>query len=185
MGLFDKFLKKEPEQDTVEWTVTLTDPQPDPQPKKAAAPVAYDNHYEFIIKSEDEKTDRAIVRYQKFWTDPEDKYEGMTLMQFKEEGYPGDKIYQYPPLDVAVKLDAFLGEDGSVEISGFIDDGNKFIYVGKAAKTKAKKILRILQNEDPKITGSLYGGKYWKMESSGYVDNRWDEDLTVRVYFEW
>ena len=143
MGLFDKFLKKLPEQDTVEWTVTLTDPQPDPQPKKAAAPVAYDNHYEFIIKSEDEKTDRAIVRYQKFWTDPEDKYEGMTLMQFKEEGYPGDKIYQYPPLDVAVKLDAFLGEDGSVEISGFIDDGNKYIYVGKAAKTKAKKILRI------------------------------------------
>lgn len=186
MGLFDKFLKKGPEQDTVEWTVTLTDPQPDPQPKKVAAPVAYDNHYEFIIKSEDEKTDRAIVRYQKFWTDPEDKYEGMTLMQFKEEGYPGDKIYQYPPLDVAVKLDAFLGEDGSTEIRAYIENGTKNeIYVGTAAKTKAKKILKLLQENNPKITGELYGGKYWKMEDSGYVDDRWTETLTVRVYLQW
>lgn len=185
MGLFDKFIKKEPKQDTVEWTVTLSDPQQEPQPKKDPAPVIRDNHYEFIVRSEDEKTDRALVRYQKFWTDPEDKYDGMTMMQFKEDGYPGDKIYQYPPLDVAVKLEAFLGEDGSVEISGFIDEGDRVIYVGKAAKTKAKKILRILQNEKPKITGLLYGGKYWKMESSGYVNNDWEDDLTLRVYFDY
>ena len=180
MGLFDMFKKKAPQQqDPVEWEVEI------PAPAPAPAPVKQTNSYDFIIKSEDEKTDRALAKYQKFWTDPEDKYEGMTLMQFKEEGYPGDKIYQYPPLDVDVKLDAFIGEDGSVEIRGFIYDGDKEIYVGTAAKTKAKKILRILQNDHPKITGELYGGKYWKIESSGYVDNRWDEVLTVRVYFEW
>ena len=61
-------------------------------------------------------------------------------------------------------------------------DGDDEIYVGNAAKTKAKKILRILQDKQPEITGELYGGRYWKMEDSGYVNNDWSEDLTVRVY---
>lgn len=146
-------------------------------------PQVYKETYDFIIKSENEKTDKAIVKYQQFWTDPEDKYNGMKLMEFKRDGNPGDKIYQYPPLDVDVKLEAFIGEDGTTEILGYILDGaENEIYVGKAAKTKAKKILRILQEQNPKITGELYGGKYWKMENSGYVNNDWDEDLTVRVF---
>lgn len=147
--------------------------------------VIFDMIYDFIIKSEDEKSDRALKKYQKFWTEPEDKYNGMTMREFKEDGIPGDKIYQYPPLDVLVSLEAFIGEDGTVEISGFIYDGNKKIYVGKAAKTKAKKILRILQQNDPKIAGELYGGKYWKLKSNGYVDDDWEEDLTLRVYLEY
>lgn len=138
--------------------------------------------YDFIIKSHDEKTDKALVKYQKFWTDEEDKYDGMALKEFKEDGDPGDKVYEYPPLDVDVKLEAFIGDDGTTEIRGYILDGDGEIYVGTAAQTKAKKILRILQDESPSITGELYGGKYWKMESSGYVNNDWSEELTVRVY---
>jgi len=141
--------------------------------------------YDFIVKSENEKTSKALEKYQKFWTDDEDKYDGMTLKEFKKDGDPGDKVYQYPPLDVDVKLEAFLGEDGSTEIRAYIENGTEEIYVGTAAKTKAKKILKLLQEIDPRITGELYGGKYWKMENSGYVDDRWKEVLTVRVYLEW
>lgn len=141
--------------------------------------------YDFIVKSENEKTTKALEKYQKFWTDKEDQYDGMKLKEFKGDGDPGDKVYQYPPLDVDLKLEAFLGEDGSTEIRAYIENGTEEIYVGTAAKTKAKKILKLLQENDPRITGELYGGKYWKMEDSGYVDDRWTEDLTVRVYLEW
>ena len=149
-------------------------------------PVKPKTVYDFIAKSQDEKTDRAIINYQKDWTDDEDKYDGMKLMEFKREGSPGDKVYEYPPLNVDVKLEAFIAdEDGSTEIRVFILDGDDEIYVGNAAKTKAKKILRILQDKQPQITGELYGGKYWKMENSGYVNNDWSEDLTVRVYLKY
>ena len=141
--------------------------------------------YDFIVKSENEKTTKALEKYQKFWTDKEDQYGGMKLKEFKEDGDPGDKVYQYPPLDVDLKLEAFLGEDGSTEIRAYIENGSDEIYVGTAAKTKAKKILKLLQENNPKITGELYGGKYWKMEDSGYVDDRWTETLTVRVYLQW
>lgn len=152
----------------------------------AAAPVPKKNVYDFIAKCYDEESKKALEKYQKFWTDPEDKYEGMTLMEFKEDGFPGDKVYQYPPLDVDVELDAFIStEDDSVSISVFVLDNDKEILVGTAAKTKAKKILKILQEENPKITGELYGGKYWKIEDSGYVNNDWSEELTVRVFLEW
>ena len=134
---------------------------------------------------ENEKTTKALEKYQKFWTDKEDQYDGMKLKEFKEDGDPGDKVYQYPPLDVDLKLEAFLGEDGSTEIRAYIENGSDEIYVGTAAKTKAKKILKLLQENNPKITGELYGGKYWKMEDSGYVDDRWAEALTVRVYLQW
>ena len=152
------------------------------EPVPAPAPVQSKEIYEFIAKSRDEKIDKALIKYQKFWTDPEDKYDGMTLKEFKADGDPGDKIYEYPLLDVDVKLEAFLGEDGSTEIRVYILDGDGEIFVGTAAKTKAKKILRILQEKSPAITGELYGGKYWKMEDSGYVNNDWSETLTVRVY---
>lgn len=141
--------------------------------------------YDFIVKSENEKNTKALEKYQKFWTDKEDQYDGMKLKEFKEDGDPGDKVYQYPPLDVDLKLEAFLGEDGSTEIRAYIENGSNEIYVGTAAKTKAKKILKLLQENNPKITGELYGGKYWKMEDSGYVDDRWTETLTVRVYLQW
>ena len=141
--------------------------------------------YDFIVKSENEKTTKALEKYQKFWTDKEDQYDGMKLKEFKEDGDPGDKVYQYPPLDVDLKLEAFLGEDGSTEIRAYIENGSDEIYVGTAAKTKAKKILKLLQENNPKITGELYGGKYWKMEDSGYVADRWAEALTVRVYLQW
>ncbi len=141
--------------------------------------------YDFIVKSENEKTTKALEKYQKFWTDKEDQYDGMKLKEFKEDGDPGDKVYQYPPLDVDLKLEALLGEDGSTEIRAYIENSSDEIYVGTAAKTKAKKILKLLQENSPKITGELYGGKYWKMEDSGYVDDRWTETLTVRVYLQW
>lgn len=141
--------------------------------------------YDFIVKSENEKTTNALEKYQKFWTDKEDQYDGMKLKEFKEDGDPGDKVYQYPPLDVDLKLEAFLGEDGSTEIRAYIENGSDEIYVGTAAKTKAKKILKLLQENSPKITGELYGGKYWKMEDNGYDDDRWTETLTVRVYLQW
>lgn len=157
------------------------DDTPAPVPTPAASTTTYD----FIAKSQDEKTDKALVKYQKFWTDPEDKYDGMTLKEFKSDGDPGDKVYEYPPIDVDVKLEAFIGDDGTTEIRVFILDGDGEIYVGTAAKTKAKKILRILQDNDPSVTGELYGGKYWKIEDSGYVNNDWDDELTVRVYLKY
>lgn len=157
--------------------------EPVPAPAPASAPSK--EIYEFIAKSQDEKTDKALVKYQKCWTDPEDKYDGMTLKEFKSDGDPGDKIYEYPLLDVDVKLEAFLGEDGSTEIRVFILDGDSEIFVGTAAKTKAKKILRILQERNPSISGELYGGKYWKMEDSGYVNADWSDALTVRVFLKY
>lgn len=174
MGLFRRKPKPVPE------------PEPKPVPTPAPEPEKPKNEYDFIAYSTDEKTDKAINKFQKFWTDDEDRYNGMTLKEFKEDGCPGDKVYQYPPLDVDVSLEAFIGEDGSVTISVFILDGaDDKILVGTAAKTKAKKILRILQENDPKITGELYGGKYWKIEDSGYVNNDWSEKYTVRVYLRW
>lgn len=157
-------------------------PAPELEPQPVSQPSSY---YDFIIKSSDEKTDAALSKYQKAETDPADRYNGMTMKQFKAEGLCGEKVYQYPPLDVDVKLSAFIGEDGSVEISGFVLDGSDEIRVGTAAKTKVKKILKILQEESPKISGELYGGKYWKLKDNGYVDDDWSEDLTVRVYLSW
>lgn len=159
------------------------------KPKEASAPApmpAKKEYYDFIVKCDNEKSEKALADYQKFWTDPDDRYNGMTLKEFKADGDPGERIYQFPPLDVDITLNAFVDEDGSVEISAYVLDGaENEIYVGTAAKTKAKKILKILQSNEPKITGELYGGKYWKMEDSGYVDDRWSETLTVRAYLEW
>lgn len=152
-------------------------------PAPAPAPIVEKTTYDFIVKCDNEKSEKALIKYQKFWTDDEDRYNGMTLKEFKADGDPGDKVYQYPPLDVDVKLDAFLGEDGSVTITAYVLSGSDDeIRVGTAAETKAKKILRILQENEPKITGELYGGKYWKMEDSGYVNADWSEELTVRVF---
>lgn len=159
-------------------------PKPVPAPVPVPEPVKKET-YDFIAKCDNEKSQKALESYQKFWTDTEDRYNGMRLLEFKEEGSPGDKVYQYPPLDVSADIEAFVGDDGSVEITVYILDGDKRIRVGTAAKTKAKKILRLLQENEPKITGELYGGKYWKIEDSGYVDDRWTEILTVRVYLTW
>lgn len=159
-------------------------PKPVPAPVPVPEPVKKET-YDFIAKCDNEKSQKALESYQKFWTDTEDRYNGMRLLEFKEEGSPGDKVYQYPPLDVSVDIEAFVGDDGSVEITVYILDGDKRIRVGTAAKTKAKKILRLLQENEPNITGELYGGKYWKIEDSGYVDDRWTEILTVRVYLTW
>lgn len=155
------------------------------EPIPAPAPTPTKTIYDFIAKSHDDKSDKALAKYQRFWTDSDDKYDGMTLKEFKADGLPGDKVYEYPPLDVDVKLEAFLGEDGSTDIRVYLLDGESDIFVGTAAKTKAKKILRILQEEDPSISGELYGGKYWKMEDSGYVNNDWSDELTVRVYLKY
>ena len=160
-------------------------PKTNPAPEPIIVPPAQSNEYEFIIKCSDEKSENALEKYQKFWTDPEDKYNGLTMRELKESCLYGEKIYQYPPLDVSVKLSAFLGDDGSVTISGFVLDGEREILVGEAAKTKAKKILRILQDESPTITGELYGGNYWKMKDSGYVDDRWSDERTIRVRLCW
>ena len=153
------------------------------EPAPAPAPTVKQETYDFIVKCDNEKSEKTLIKYQKFWTEDEDKYNGMSLKEFKAEGDPGDKVYQYPPLDVDVKLDAFLGEDGSVTITAYVLSGSDDeIRVGTAAQTKAKKILRILQDNSPKISGELYGGKYWKMEDSGYVNADWSEELTVRVF---
>ena len=153
--------------------------------EKPPAPVVPQNVYEFPIKCADEKLSKALEKYQKELTDPDDKYEGMTIYDLKESCRYGEKIYQYPLLEVQVNLKAFLGEDGSVVISGYVVDGSKDLLVGEAAKTKAKKILGILQNESPSITGELTGGKYWKLEDSGYVDDRWSDPFTLRVTLRW
>lgn len=160
-------------------------PKSDPVPEPPVVFPVPSNIYEFIIKSENDESDKLLEKYQKFWTDTEDKHNGMTMRELKESDLYGEKIYLYPPLDVSVKLSAFLGEDKSVELSGYIFDGDCELYVGKAAKTKEKKILRILQDESPTISGELYGGSYWKLEDSGYVDDRWNEPLTVRVSLRW
>jgi len=166
MSLFSLF-KKEPKE-----------PAPAPvQPKR------FENEYEFIVHCDG--PDSALWKYQEENTDPEDIYEGKTMREFKEDGDPGDKIYKYPPLSVTPKLSAFIGEDGSVEITGYIIDGYDEILVGKSAKTKNKKILKILQEESPKITGELSGGYYWTMESSGYVNDNYYDEYKMRVTFQW
>lgn len=166
--------------------MSLFKKKPKTEPVAAApTPVVEKTIYDFIVKCGNEKSEKALIEYQKFWTDDEDKYNGMKLKEFKEDGSPGEKVYQFPPLDVDVKLEAFLGEDGSTEIRAYIVDGTDEIYVGTAAKTKAKKILKILQENKPEISGELYGGKYWKMEDSGYVNADWSEDLTVRIFLKY
>ena len=157
------------------------------KPKKTASvpvqPKRLENEYEFIVHCD--RSDSALLHYQKANTDPDDMYNGMSMKEFKEDGVSGDKVYKYPPLDVPVKLSAFIGEDGSVEISGIIVDGYDDILVGKAAKTKGKKILKILQEEKPKITAVLSGGYYWKIEQSGYVNDDWQEDYKMIVTLQW
>ena len=159
---------------------------PKPAPVQAPpAPKAPENVYEFLVKCADEKSADALAAYQKDWTDPEDKHEGMTLYDLKDSCRYGEKIYEYPPMDVTPKLKAFIGDDGSVTITGFVVDGEDELLVGEAAKTKAKKILKILQEESPSITAELFGGQYWKMEDSGYVDDRWSDPYTMRVKLKW
>jgi len=141
------------------------------------------NKYEFIVHCDE--NDKPLWKYQKENTDPDDIYNGMTMHDFKASGDCGEKLYKYPPLSVPVKLSAFIGEDGSVEISGYIIDGNDEILVGKAAKTKSKKILKILQENNPKITGELSGGYYWLIESSGYLNSDCFAEYRMDVSFEW
>ena len=142
--------------------------------------------YEFKIVCTYEKSEKALLKYLKNETDPDDKYNGMTMRDLKDSDLYGEKIYQYPPCDVTVKLSAFVSdEDGSVVITGFVLDGDKEISVGTAAKGKSNKILRTLQDNGPAITGELSGGNYWKLEDSGYVNKDWSDPVTLRVCLEW
>lgn len=80
------------------------------------------------------------------------------MKELKASDLYGEKVYQYHPLDVSVKLSAFIGDDGSVIISGYILDGDSEIYVGKSEKTKAKKILKILQDKARLLPASCTAG---------------------------
>lgn len=144
-------------------------------------------HYEFLVHFTDDAYD-ILEKYQKEWTDPDDRYEGMTNKDIKASGDYDTKIYQYPPLDVDLEL--FETEIDSKAAVGFnLIDGKRNPFIGYAPKTKAKKILRLIE-EHPgiRMSAELSGGHYKKLEfwnDHDYVNSDWSDDIKVRVTLNW
>ena len=147
-------------------------------------------HYDFNVHWDDERTDKILERYQKDWTDREDRYEGMTKREFKECGGPGDKVFKYPPLDVDVELSR--GEiDGKAAVLVSLIDGGKNPLIGYAPKTKAKKILQLIDehNESIRISAELSGGDFWELvvfhDGEAVCESNIPKPLKVQVRLDW
>ena len=144
-------------------------------------------NYVFLVHFVDGAYD-VLEKYQKNWTDPEDRYEGMSNKDIKESGAYNEKIYQYPPLDVDLELQE-LERDGKPAVGFNLIDGKKNPFIGYAPKTKAKKILQLIE-EHPQIrmAAELSGGHYKKLEfwnDHDYVNADWSDDIKVRVTLDW
>lgn len=137
--------------------------------------------YTFPLHWDDEKIDHKLERYQKFWTDSEDIYDGYrTYSDLKESELYGEKIYKYPPLDVTIEYKI----NGDV-VEFYLYDGERSYFVGTPAKTKNKKVIKILNENDPIISAELSGGHYRKLEYSGYVNDDWDDEIKIHVTLDW
>ena len=137
-------------------------------------------HYEFLVHYDDEKVERYLVKYQKFWSDPDFKYEGMTMREIKDSMLYGEKIYKFAPLDV--DLD-FKYENGVLRV--FLLDGDKSVDVGTAPPRKTKRIVQLLRDFDPRVYAELTGGHFYQLKNNGYVEDEWSDDYKIRVRLDW
>ena len=147
-------------------------------------------HYDFNVHWDDERTEKILERYQKEWTDREDRYEGMTKKELRESGSPGEKVFRYPPLDVDVELRA-SEIDGKPAVLVSLIDGRKNPLIGYAPKTKAKKILQLIDehSESVRISAELSGGDFWDLvvfhDGEAVCESNIPKPLKVQVRLDW
>lgn len=137
-------------------------------------------HYEFLVHYDDEKVERYLVKYQKFWSDPDYKYEGLSIKEIKDSCRYGEKIYKYEPVDVDLE---FKYEDGVLRV--FLYDGEKTTDVGYAPGRKTKRIVQILSDLDPDVFAELSGGHFYQLKNNGYVEDEWSDEYKIRVRLDW
>ena len=116
-------------------------------------------HYDFNVHLTEEGYEIA-EKYQRLWTDREDRYEGMTKREIKENGVPGEKYFKYPPMDVGLDL-VPVEVDGRPMIEVYLlTDKKKDPLIGYAPKTKVKKILQLIDEHDIRMRAELSGGEF-------------------------
>lgn len=145
-------------------------------------------HYEFNVHWDDEKTEDILEKFQREWTDREDRYEGMTKKDIRESCVPGEKIFKYPPLDVDLELKR--GEiDGKTAVLVYLIDGAKNPLIGYAPKTKAKKILQLLDEHQVYMSAELSGGDYRELvcfsDGEAVCDSNIPKPLKIQVRLDW
>ena len=144
--------------------------------------------YEFNVHWDDEKIERILEKYQREYTSPEDRYDGMTKQDIKEMGMPGEKFFKYPPLDVYVELKEDK-IDGKAAILVYLLDGDETKLIGYAPKTKAKKILQILSEHDVQMSAELSGGDYRELvifnDGEAVCNSNIPKPLKVQVRLDW
>lgn len=155
----------------------------DRQNAKAAA------HYEFNVQWEDPVVEEFLERYQRAWTDREDQYEGMTKKEVRETCLPGEKIFKYPPLDVDVELKP-AEIDGKPAVLVYLVDVKDLILLGRAPKTKAKKIIKLLEDPSIRISAELSGGDFWELVcfsdgGEAVCESNVPKPLKVQIRLEW
>ena len=142
-------------------------------------------YYEFLVQYEDnEKVYKILERYQRDLTDPDDKYDGMTMREIKASDDCKIKHYEYPPLDATVDL-IETERDGKPAIQVTFYDGDKERPIGYAPPRKVKRIREILADKDPFVSAELFGGHYMMLKDSGWVETDYSDDLKVRVKLDW
>lgn len=146
--------------------------------------------YEFNVHWDDERTEAVLERYQRDWTDREDRYEGLTKKGLREDGSPGEKVFKYPPLDVDVELRQDV-IDGKAAVLVYLIDGKKDPLIGHAPKTKARKILQLLDehSESVRISAELSGGDFWELvvfhDGEAVCESNMPKPLKVQVTLDW
>ena len=145
-------------------------------------------HYIFNVHSEDDNIYDTLERYQRKWTDREDRYEGLTKRDILETCAPGEKIFKYPPLDVDVELKEDE-VDGKVAVLVYLVDGDRCPLIGHAPKTKAKRILQLLSEHDVVVSAELSGGDYRELvcfsDGEAVCDSNVPKPLKVQVRLDW
>lgn len=145
--------------------------------------------YMFNVQWEDPAVEDVLEKYQKSWTDREDRYEGMTKKDVRETCVPGEKVFKYPPLDVDVELrpDQI---DSKPAILVYLIDGKDPRLIGHAPKTKAKKIIELLRDPNLRISAELSGGDFWEVVcfpdgGEAVCESNIPKPLKVQVHLEW
>lgn len=137
-------------------------------------------HYEFLVHYDDPAIERRLVKYQKFWSDPDCKYDGLTIREIKDLGLYGEKIYKFAPLDVDVEFELV---DGVLRV--LLSEGDRSFFIGCAPPRKTKRVLQILSDLDPAVSAVLTGGHFYQLKNNGYVEDEWSDAYKVRVLLDW
>lgn len=145
-------------------------------------------HYVFNVHWSDEKTNKILEKYQKDWTDPDDRYDGMSKRDIMEACAPGDKVFKFPPLDIDVELSEGIVDSKPAVLVRLIDGKNNPL-IGCAPKTKARKIIQLLSEHDVRISAELSGGDYRELvvfgDGEAVCDSNIPKPLRVQIELDW